>query len=265
VPQSEAVFSLPAQIGDYTDFYISIHHATGHGRLFGRIIRCCPTTSGFRSAITGRSSSIAMSARSFRRPQGQRSEGGGSPTVGPSTRLDYELEMGIFIGARQRGGKHRSRWPRPRITSSACACSTIGSARDLQGWNTSRWTVSGKKFRDHHFALVVSLQALAPISRSFHRPESDPQPFALFRLAQQSRSRRDRHTAGSLIQTSTMLGRGEPPRRLSATSFRHAYWRHRAARGPSHHQRLQSASGRLIRQRHAIRTHAGRGRLVWWN
>src|ERR1700729_121507 len=98
VPQEDAIFSLPAQIGDYTDFYISIYHATAIGRQFRPDNPLLPNYKWIPIGYHGRSSSIGVSGQDFRRPQGQRSTGGGSPTVGPSTRLDYELEMGIFIG-----------------------------------------------------------------------------------------------------------------------------------------------------------------------
>ena len=99
VPQNEAEFSLPAHIGDFTDFYISIHHATAIGRLFRPDNPLLPNYKWIPIGYHGRSSSIGVSGQSFPRPQGQRSAGGGNPTVGPSTRLDYELEMGVFIGS----------------------------------------------------------------------------------------------------------------------------------------------------------------------
>ena len=100
VSQAEAEYSLPAQIGDYTDFYTSIYHATSIGRLFRPDNPLLPNYKWIPIGYHGRSSSIGVSGQSFPRPQGQRlAPGAAVPSVGPSRRLDYELEMGVFIGA----------------------------------------------------------------------------------------------------------------------------------------------------------------------
>src|SRR5208337_2268852 len=99
VAQSEAEFSVPADIGDFTDFYASIHHATAVGRLFRPDNPLTPNYKWMPIGYHGRSSSIGVSEQLVHRPVGQRLPPGHSqPLVGPSERLDYELELGVFLG-----------------------------------------------------------------------------------------------------------------------------------------------------------------------
>ena len=224
VPQSEAVFSLPAQIGDYTDFYISIHHATAIGRLFRPDNPLLPNYKWIPIGYHGRSSSIGVSGQNFRRPRGQRSSGAGNPTVGPSTRLDYELEMGIFIGAGNAAGTPIPMAEAENHVFGLCLLNDW-SARDLQGWEYQPLgPFLGKNFATTISPWVVSLQALAPFRVPFNRPESDPQPLPYLDSPNNREAGAIDIRLEALIQTSNMLSRGEPPQRLSATSFRHAYW-----------------------------------------
>jgi len=224
VPQNEAVFALPANIGDYTDFYISIHHATAIGRLFRPDNPLLPNYKWIPIGYHGRSSSIGVSGQNFRRPQGQRSSGTGSPTVGPSTRLDYELELGIFIGAGNALGTPIPIADAENHIFGLCLLNDW-SARDLQGWEYQPLgPFLSKNFATSISPWIVTLPALAPFRVPFNRPESDPQPLAYLD------SRENREAGGidirleALIQTAKMRARGEPPQRLSETSFRHAYW-----------------------------------------
>ena len=224
VPQREAVFSLPAHIGDYTDFYISIHHATAIGRLFRPDNPLLPNYKWIPIGYHGRSSSIGVSGQEFHRPRGQRSVGGASPTVGPSTRLDYELELGIFIGSGNAPGAPIPMAETENHIFGLCLLNDW-SARDLQGWEYQPLgPFLAKNFATTISPWIVTLQALAPFRVPFTRPESDPQPLAYL----QSPENRDAGAIDirlqALIQTAKMQDRGEPPQRLSETSFRHAYW-----------------------------------------
>ena len=99
VSQSEAEYSLPCVIGDYTDFYTSIYHATSVGSLFRPDNPLLPNYKWVPIGYHGRSSSIKVSGHSFHRPVGQtKTPDAEQPSFGPCKRLDYELEMGIFIG-----------------------------------------------------------------------------------------------------------------------------------------------------------------------
>ncbi|MDE3165630.1 MAG: fumarylacetoacetate hydrolase family protein, partial [Acidobacteriota bacterium] len=98
-PRGEAVMLLPAQIGDYTDFYASIHHATNVGRLFRPDHPLLPNYRWMPVAYHGRASSIVVDGSAIRRPCGQAKESdAAAPHFGPSRAIDYELEVGFFIG-----------------------------------------------------------------------------------------------------------------------------------------------------------------------
>lgn len=120
IPQSQVEHSLPATIGDFTDFYASIHHATAVGRLFRPDNPLLPNYKWLPIGYHGRSSSIMVSGRPVRRPWGQRLPAGQSePIVAPSARLDYELELGVFVGkGNPLEAPSRSRMP--RRMSSVC-------------------------------------------------------------------------------------------------------------------------------------------------
>lgn len=99
VAQSEIDYSLPCIIGDYTDFYTSIHHATNVGRLFRPDNPLLPNYKWVPIAYHGRASSIEVSGQTLYRPKGQvKLPDASEPLVNASRRLDHELEMGIFIG-----------------------------------------------------------------------------------------------------------------------------------------------------------------------
>src|SRR5205814_10034238 len=99
VPMTNAELFLPAQIGDYTDFYASIEHATNVGSMFRPDNPLLPNYKWVPIGYHGRASSIVLSGTHVRRPLGQTREGSEAPPIfGPSERLDYELEVGAFIG-----------------------------------------------------------------------------------------------------------------------------------------------------------------------
>jgi fumarylacetoacetase len=223
VPQADAIFSLPAQIGDYTDFYISIYHATAIGRQFRPDNPLLPNYKWIPIGYHGRSSSIGVSGQNFPRPQGQR-PGATGPTLGPSTRLDYELEMGIFIGT---GNPLGAAIPLADAEDHIFGLCLLNdwSARDLQGWEYQPLgPFLAKNFATTISPWVVTLQALAPFRVPFNRPQDDPQPLPYL----DSESNREAGAIDirleALIQTAKMHARNEPPQRLSETSFRHAYW-----------------------------------------
>lgn len=224
VPQSEAAYSLPAHIGDYTDFYISIHHATAIGRLFRPDNPLLPNYKWIPIGYHGRSSSIAISGQNFRRPRGQRSSGAGDPTVGPSARLDYELEMGIFIGSGNAIGTSIPITEAENHIFGLCLLNDW-SARDLQGWEYQPLgPFLAKNFATTISPWIVTLEALAPFRVPFTRPATDPQPLPYLDSVQNRETGAIDIKLEALMQTAKMVQRGEPPQRLSQTSFRHSYW-----------------------------------------
>jgi len=226
VPQSEAVYALPAQIGDYTDFYISIHHATAIGRLFRPDNPLLPNYKWIPIGYHGRSSSIAVSGQSFRRPRGQKAPGNtvAAPTVAPSGRLDYELEMGIFIGSGNALGTSIPLREAEDHIFGLCLLNDW-SARDLQGWEYQPLgPFLAKNFATSISPWVVTLDALAPFRAAFNRPETDPQPLPYLDSPENRNAGAIDIRLEASIQTAKMRERGEPAQRLSQTSFQHSYW-----------------------------------------
>ena len=142
VPQAEVEFGLPSRIGNYTDFYTSIHHA----RNVGRIARPDdPLTANFQwlpIAYHGRASSLVVSGTPFRRPMGQSmAPGAKAPVYGPCARLDYELELGILIGP---GNTQGTTIPLAQAEQHIFGMCLLNdwSARDIQFWEMAPQVLS---------------------------------------------------------------------------------------------------------------------------
>jgi fumarylacetoacetase len=225
VPQSDAEFGLPASIGDYTDFYASIHHATTVGRQFRPDNPLLPNYQWIPIAYHGRSSSIQVSEHAFQRPIGQRMAPGAlTPTVGPTQRLDFELEVGIFVG---RGNALGTAIPIKNAESHVFGLCLLNdwSARDIQGWEYQPLgPFLSKNFASTVSPWIVTLEALAPFRLPFSRPAEDPQPLPYLDDSEAL-------AAGGLdialevsLQTARMRAQGLHPERLALSNFRHAYW-----------------------------------------
>jgi fumarylacetoacetase len=225
VPQREARFSLPAEIGDYTDFFISIHHATAVGRLFRPDNPLMPNYKWVPIGYHGRSSSIGVSGQSFPRPRGQRMPpGAAAPTVGPSQRLDYELEMGIFIGGGNALGEPIPMAEAEDHIFGLCLLNDW-SARDIQAWEYQPLgPFLAKSFATSISPWVVTLEALAPFRVPFVRPPDDPQPLPYLDSAANREHGAIDIKLEVLLETARMRGAGSQAQRLSETSFRHSYW-----------------------------------------
>jgi fumarylacetoacetase len=156
------IFSLPAHIGDYTDFYISIHHATAIGRMFRPDNPLLPNYKWIPIGYHGRSSSIGVSGQTFPRPRGQRASRAVLPPSGPAARLDYELEMGIFIGPGNAPGLRFRMADAEKHIFGLCLLNDW-SARDLQGWEYQPLgPFLAKNFATTISPWIVTLEALAP-------------------------------------------------------------------------------------------------------
>ena len=225
IPQCEAEFGLPAHIGDYTDFYASIHHATTVGAQFRPENPLLPNYRWLPVGYHGRSSSIGVSGQTFPRPIGQSlPKGADVPIVGPSRRLDFELEIGIFIGE---GNEPGTAIPIDRAEQAAFGLCLLNdwSARDLQGWEYQPLgPFLAKNFATTISPWVVTLDALLPYRLPFFRAASDPQPLPYLDSAvTRSRGGLDIHLEVA-IQTSRMRATGLAPFTLAASNLRHAYW-----------------------------------------
>ena len=225
VPQNEAEYSLPASIGDYTDFYASVYHATAVGRLMRPNNPLLPNYKWIPVGYHGRSSSIGVSGQAFHRPQGQTLPRGGEiPVFGPSMRLDYELELGVFIGAGNAAGT-----PIPIGTAEShvfgmCLLNDW-SARDLQAWEYQPLgPFLAKNFATTISPWIVTLDALAPFRAAPLRPAGDPQPLPYLDSPWNRESGAIDIRIEAFIESECMRRRQQPPHRLSSSSFKYSYW-----------------------------------------
>ncbi len=225
VPMAEVDYALPAQIGDYTDFYTSIHHATNIGKLFRPDNPLLPNYKWIPIGYHGRASSIGISGQAFRRPQGQlMPPGADKPTLGACKRLDIELELGIFIGAGNASGTSIPITEAEQHVFGLCLLNDW-SARDIQGWEYQPLgPFLAKNFATTISPWIVTLEALAPYRVAFERPANDPQPLPyLDSEANRAQGAFDVRLDVTL-QTEKMRAAGERGHALCATSYRHAYW-----------------------------------------
>jgi fumarylacetoacetase len=225
IPMKDVEHALPAQIGDYTDFYTSIHHATNIAKLFRPDNPLLPNYQWIPIGYHGRASSIVVSGTSFHRPQGQlMPPGAEKPVVGPSKRLDIELELGVFIGSGNALGNAVPITEAEQHVFGICLLNDW-SARDMQGWEYQPLgPFLAKNFATTISPWIVTLEALAPFRVPFTRPQDDPQPLPYL----DSESNR---TSGAfdirldvILQTTTMREAGQTGHKLCETSYRHAYW-----------------------------------------
>ena len=225
IARSEVEYALPATIGDYTDFYTSIHHATNIGRLFRPHNPLLPNYKWIPIGYHGRSSSINVSGFDFPRPKGQlKAPDADAPVYAACKRLDYELEVGIFVGSGNPAGQ-------PLIIEQAedhvfglCILNDW-SARDIQAWEYQPLgPFLAKSFASTISPWMVTLEALAPYRTTWSRVESDPQPMAYLE------SKQNREQGGFdlklevLLETEQMRNEKAEPCRLGLSNFDHAYW-----------------------------------------
>jgi fumarylacetoacetase len=225
VPQAAAEYDVPARIGDYTDFYTSVHHATNIGKQFRPDNPLLPNYKWVPIGYHGRASSIGVSGQQFRRPVGQTLPPGATePSFGPCKRLDIELELGIFIGSGNALGDAVDISEAEDHVFGICLLNDW-SARDIQGWEYQPLgPFLSKNFASTVSPWVVTLEALAPYRVAFTRAEGDPQPMAyLDSVANRSGGAFDIQLQVGL-QTPKMREDGQADASICRTSYRHAYW-----------------------------------------
>ena len=177
VPMSAAEMLLPVRIGDYTDFYASIHHATRVGNLFRPECPLLPNYKHLPIGYHGRASSVVVSGTSIRRPWGQTRTTSGQPLAGPTQQLDFELEVGFFIGSGNSLGETIPIATAEQHIFGLCLVNDW-SARDIQSWEYQPLgPFLGKSFATSISPWVVPLAALEPFRVPANpRPEGDPEP-----------------------------------------------------------------------------------------
>ncbi|GAB3657937.1 fumarylacetoacetase [Ramlibacter alkalitolerans] len=217
VPQSGIELTVPCAIGDYTDFYTGIHHATSVGRLFRPDNPLLPNYQWVPIGYHGRSSSIVASGTPIRRPLGQtKAAEAQRPSFGPCQRLDYEVELGFLIGAPNALGEP--------IAIDAAEDHLFGvtlfndwSARDIQSWEYQPLgPFLSKNFASTLSPWVVTMEALAPFRAPLQRPAGSEEPLPYL----DSRATREQGALAvrleTWLQTAAMRAAGEPAVRISS-------------------------------------------------
>lgn len=224
--QGAVELRVPADIGDYTDFYASVHHATNVGAMFRPDNPLLPNYKWVPIGYHGRASSIVTSGTGVRRPVGQWSgEPAVPPTVGPSRRLDYELELGFWIGG---GNTLGTRVPVGQAERLLFGASLLNdwSARDIQAWEYQPLgPFLAKNFASTVSPWVVTWEALAPFRAvAFPRPPGDPAPLPYLLDEDDQQHGGLDITVEVWLRSAMMRASGIPAMRLSAGTARDLYW-----------------------------------------
>jgi fumarylacetoacetase len=219
-------YSLPWAIGNYTDFYAGIHHARAVGALFRPDNPLLPNYPWVPIGYHGRASSVVAEGGVVRRPMGQtKAADSAAPVFGPCRRLDYELELGLWVGAPNELGMP--------VDMAAAESRLFGitllndwSARDIQAWEYQPLgPFLSKSFATSVSPWVVTFEALAPFRRPFQRPAGEPQPLPYLDSPRNRASGALELHVEAWLQTARMKKSGWPAVRLShANVLQAAYW-----------------------------------------
>ncbi|MYN14607.1 fumarylacetoacetase [Pusillimonas sp. TS35] len=224
-PMNQAELALPARIGDYTDFYVSLHHATTVGKQFRPDNPLLPNYKWVPIGYHGRASSIGV-AQQFPRPKGQirpQAEGG-EPGFGPSQRLDYELELGVFIGTGNAQGEPIAIDDAEKHVFGLCILNDW-SARDLQAWEYQPLgPFLAKNFASTISPWIVTLEALAPFRVPFTRGQGEPAPLPYLQAKNAAEAAFDIELDVYLSTEQSRAKQAEPAH-VSSSNFKDAaYW-----------------------------------------
>lgn len=225
VAQGDVEFSLPCSIGDYTDFYTSVHHATSVGKLFRPDNPLLPNYKWIPIGYHGRSSSIDVSGQEFKRPCGQtKAPDAAEPSFGPCKRLDYELEVGIYIGKGNDLGSPIALDDSDKHVFGMCLFNDW-SARDIQAWEYQPLgPFLAKNFASTVSPWIIITEALAPYRTEFSRDPADPQPMPYLSSELNSSEGALDIKLEVLLQTEAMRNRGDAAVKVSQSNFIHSYW-----------------------------------------
>jgi fumarylacetoacetase len=214
----------PINIGDYTDFYASIHHATNVGTMLRPDNPLLPNYKWIPIGYHGRSSTIVIDGTPVRRPHGQtRPAGAEVPGYGPSRSLDYEVELGLVIGGLQQVGTVVPAAEAARRIFGAVLLNDW-SARDVQGWEYQPLgPFLAKNFATTISPWIVTTDALLPYRVPMPaRDPADPQPLEYLRVPDDATWS---VTVEATLASAAMRDRGEAPFRISEAAFQEAmYW-----------------------------------------
>ncbi|HWR17440.1 MAG TPA: fumarylacetoacetase [Terriglobales bacterium] len=226
VAQSEVQMLVPAVVGDYTDFYASIFHATNVGSMFRPDNPLLPNYKWVPIGYHGRASSIVPSGTHVKRPTGQlKPPDADKPIFGPSKRLDYELEVGVFIGGGNELGSSVSINEAEDHAFGLCLVNDW-SARDVQAWEYQPLgPFLAKNFATTISPWVVTMEALAPYRiPAFKRADDDPAPLPYLTSEADQRYGGIDLNLEVLITSKQMRDRNIAAHSISRGNFRHMYW-----------------------------------------
>jgi fumarylacetoacetase len=218
-PMSEVELLLACEIPDYTDFYASIHHATNVGRMFRPDNPLLPNYKWMPIAYHGRASSVVVSGTAVRRPSGQIVPNPGEPPVyAPSRLLDYELELGAFLGPGNAMGEPIPAAQAEDHLFGVCLLNDW-SARDIQSWEYQPLgPFLAKNFATSISPWVVTMDALEPFRCAApKRPESDPSPLPYLAAAGDGAFR-------ITLEVWLRSARMQEPVKVSHSDFSSMYW-----------------------------------------
>jgi fumarylacetoacetase len=225
-PQDSVEFLLPFEVGDYTDFYASIHHATRVGSMFRPDNPLLPNYKHIPIAYHGRSSTVVVSGSDVHRPSGQlKGDQDALPAFGPCKLLDYELELGLWVGQSTQSGQSLS------VAESAQAYLGVGllndwSARDIQKWEYQPLgPFLAKNFATSVSPWVITLEALAPfrLPANLRGTQDPPVLDYLLDAVDQSNGLWDIQLE-VLLSSAAMRAAGTEPYQVSTSNAKELYW-----------------------------------------
>lgn len=226
LPMNELELGLPCDVGDYTDFYVGIHHATAVGKLFRPDNPLLPNYDWVPIGYHGRSSTLIASGINFKRPLGQvKAVDAEQPSLLPTNRLDFELELGVIIG---KGNSQGSSIPLDEAEDHVFGITLFNdwSARDIQAWEYQPLgPFLGKNFASTVSPWIVTMEALEPFRTNFKRPSERPNPLPYLNSVSNSDKGAFDIRLEVLFQSEFMRQAGLPFERISYSGFKEsAYW-----------------------------------------
>ncbi|MFC5520787.1 fumarylacetoacetase [Polaromonas jejuensis] len=226
LPITAADLVLPVRVGGFTDFFASVHHATNAGRLFRPDMPLLPNYKFVPIAYNGRASSVRVSGMPVHRPRGQiKVPSQAEPVYAPAQRLDYEVELGMYVGEGSMVGSpinvaHASR----HIFGFSLL--NDWSARDIQAWEYQPLgPFLAKSFATTVAPWVITAEALAPFrTAAMARASVDPQPLPYLHDVLDQREGGLQIQIDAHLRSAQMAARGLPAKQLSRSNASALYW-----------------------------------------
>ena len=224
VPMADVTMLLPARTGAFTDFLTSSYHTERGGRASRPDSPLPPCFKYLPVAYNSRASSLRASGATILRPNGQWKHPDGEVRFGPTEALDFELEVGLFIGP---GNPIGAPVPMSQIQDRMFGYCLLNdwSARDIQAWESTLGPFLSKSLSTSISPWVVTSEALAPFrAPAFPRAQDDPRPLPYLSNAEDQASGHFDIVLEAFIRTPKMRATSQPASRVTLTNFQHNYW-----------------------------------------